>query len=320
MPKVHPMVNTKANPMMQQEGDSGAKPVAKESDKKDPGAWDGLVAGTTICAGESDLNSKRTPQPVTPETPKVASDESHSQRDDDPGSIRTGQTAQNRSSQAPVDQPDLEKTDSSSDQSPTENQQKDHDRRRRSSLSNSRSGKSKKRNSGRYDDVSSSSDDDSSYFASNLPSPKSGRSFSITSTGSVAMNASFVRNSDDLSFSDESEEDAGLPRQSSDVRASAVIAPQHRAVTEPNAAYPKPITRMHSASSLASSESDENSRPRSRTMSASTMSSHSSGNDDGSPELSVNGELSEAAALQHANSPYTEQNGCLLYTSPSPRD
>lgn len=69
-------------------------------------------------------------------------------------------------------------------------------------------------NSGRYNyrDDDSSSDDDSSYFATHLPSPKSGRSFSLSSTASAPARTEMFpltkQESDaSLSFSDESDEE-----------------------------------------------------------------------------------------------------------------
>ncbi len=134
---------------------------------------------------------------------------------------------------------------------------------RRSSYSNSNSRRMMRRNRSLRDDDSSSSDDDSSYFATHLPSPKSGRSFSISSN---ASNASAIyqiqkQGSDaSLSFSDESDEEHAAHGQTnamtSGVHLSPVVNP-NRSVVDMNL-YPQRITRMHSVSSLVSSASSDN--------------------------------------------------------------
>jgi Major Facilitator Superfamily len=129
-----------------------------------------------------------------------------------------------------------------------------------------------------FHDDESSSDDDSSYFASNLPSPKSGRSFSLSSTASVpTRTAAYHINKSEsgasLSFSDESDDERNPapsssyhPRQHhfhasgapspSGVHLSPMIHP-NRAVADMHL-YPQRITRVHSVSSLVSSASSEN--------------------------------------------------------------
>jgi len=115
------------------------------------------------------------------------------------------------------------------------------------------------------DDDESSSDDDSSYFATHLPSPKSGRSFSFSSNasnGSAYSSNQFQlhkQGSDaSLSFSDESDDEDHHPHlnSSGDVHLSPLIN-MNRAVVDMNL-YPQRITRMHSVSSLVSSASSEN--------------------------------------------------------------
>jgi len=127
-------------------------------------------------------------------------------------------------------------------------------------------------------DDESSSDDDSSYFATNLPKPKSGRSFSISSNASNASAPCARTNSyqlqkqesdASLSFSDESDDDdhhehnhnnkvnyvSGAPNVSEDIHLSPVVHP-NRSVVDMNL-YPQRITRLHSVSSLVSSTSSD---------------------------------------------------------------
>jgi hypothetical protein len=106
-------------------------------------------------------------------------------------------------------------------------------------------------------DSPDSSDDDSSYFASNLPKPKSCRSFSYSSAGSApAATSSYhqgsIKQESDasLSFSDESDEE-----MHPNIHISPMIAPAG-AVADMHL-YPQRITRMHSVSSLISSASSE---------------------------------------------------------------
>jgi hypothetical protein len=137
-------------------------------------------------------------------------------------------------------------------------------------------------------DDESSSDDDSSYFATNLPSPKSGRTFSISSNASNASapcartNSYQLQKQDSdasLSFSDESDDDHhhhNSNRNNNNNLSSSLIRINHndggidlsgavhvqpkRSVADMNL-YPQRITRMHSVSSLVSSDntSDEDS-------------------------------------------------------------
>ena len=131
----------------------------------------------------------------------------------------------------------------------------------RSSYSNSRR---MMRRNGRSlrDDDSSSSDDDSSYFAKNLPSPKSGRSFSMSSNASNASALFQIQKQGSdasLSFSDESDDDHHHQSNlTSGVHLSPVVNP-NRSVVDMNL-YPQRITRMHSVSSLVSSASSDNLR------------------------------------------------------------
>ncbi|KAG7338711.1 major facilitator superfamily transporter [Nitzschia inconspicua] len=126
-----------------------------------------------------------------------------------------------------------------------------------------------------FNDEDSSSDDDSSYFASNMPSPKSGRSFSLSSTASAPARTSAyqIQKSASLSFSDESDDERNPPLTPSynprqqRYHASGVPSPTgvhfspvahpHRAVADMHL-YPQRITRVHSVSSLVSSASSDN--------------------------------------------------------------
>jgi MFS family permease len=127
------------------------------------------------------------------------------------------------------------------------------------------------------DDDDDSSNDESSYFAdpNNLPSPKSGRRFSWSSTASAPQlpivnlqrQRSYTRETDaSLSLSEDSENgedcddnmhhsDPGFP---SHPRTSSSLVPTHRArnVTD---LQTYPIMRMHSVSSLVSTSSHNSS-------------------------------------------------------------
>eukprot|EP00531_Pseudo-nitzschia_arenysensis_P017597 CAMPEP_0116151906 /NCGR_PEP_ID=MMETSP0329-20121206/20361_1 /TAXON_ID=697910 /ORGANISM="Pseudo-nitzschia arenysensis, Strain B593" /LENGTH=1276 /DNA_ID=CAMNT_0003648579 /DNA_START=268 /DNA_END=4098 /DNA_ORIENTATION=+ len=138
-------------------------------------------------------------------------------------------------------------------------------RRSSNSNSNSSSRRMMRRNRSLRDDDSSSSDDDSSYFATHLPSPKSGRSFSISSNasnGSAIYQIQKQGSDASLSFSDESDEEHAAHGQNngqtmtSGVHLSPVVNP-NRTVVDMNL-YPQRITRMHSVSSLVSSASSDN--------------------------------------------------------------
>mmetsp|Transcript_11958 Transcript_11958/g.34263 ORF Transcript_11958/g.34263 Transcript_11958/m.34263 type:complete len:1330 (-) Transcript_11958:135-4124(-) len=131
------------------------------------------------------------------------------------------------------------------------------------------------------EDDDSSSDDDSSYFATHLPSPKSGRSFSISSNASnaSAQGRTHVfqiqkQGSDaSLSFSDESDDEHNHPndhQETKDLIIQGAVTPEggihlspvvhpNRSVVDMNL-YPQRITRMHSVSSLVSSASSDNDR------------------------------------------------------------
>ena len=154
---------------------------------------------------------------------------------------------------------------SSSSNNNAKSKSKSYSTRRSSSYSNSDNRSSSRRSTRRNsrslrDDDSSSSDDDSSYFATNLPSPKSGRSFSISSN---ASNFQIQKQGSDasLSFSDESsDEDSNSNNNiksniSSGIHLSPVINP-NRTVVDMDL-YPQRITRMHSVSSLLSSASSK---------------------------------------------------------------
>lgn len=250
-----------------------------------------------------DTDKLPSPQPVTPETPrgmqsetrtdpkelvlpniedeKKAQDSSDEQKHDVSLSIETSptpavetiDTPSNRKTLSPTSSPDRSRRNSQDQVTAT----------RRSSHSRRSS-----RSSRRYDDDGSSSDDDS-YFATHLPSPKSGRSFSYSSAGSVGAVAPFYssnnssRESDaSLSFSDESDDDA----HHRGVHISPMIPPKR--TTADLGLYPKPITRMHSVSSLVSSDSSNEGQARvqhtaRRRSSVSSVSSHTSVGDDSDP-------------------------------------
>lgn len=174
--------------------------------------------------------------------------------------------------------------------------------------SNSRSRRSRSR---QYDEEGSSSDDDS-YFAKHLPSPKSGRSFSYSSSGSVGAVASPYhpnnagKESDaSLSFSDESDEDVD---QRAGVHVSPMIQPQGR-VADMNL-YPQRITRMHSVSSLVSSASSDDEKDGHRVINRSPGSSVSSYATSGTTsDPSVKAELHEVGIEGRPPSQLTEASG-----------
>jgi hypothetical protein len=141
----------------------------------------------------------------------------------------------------------------------------DDERRKRSNThhSASRSGASSSRRYSKYDSPDSS-DDESSYFASNLPSPKSSRGSFYSSAGSVNARASFYsagakQESDaSLSFSDESDDERNpmVQEEPQTVRISPTM-PHHQNVVADLQLFPQRITRMHSVSSLVSSASSK---------------------------------------------------------------
>ena len=214
----------------------------------------------------------------------------------------------------------------------------DDERHRRHT--NNRSSSHHGRRSERYadgGDSGDSSDDDSSYFATHLPSPKSGRSFSLSSTGSApARTSSYYHNSikqesdASLSFSDESDEEM---HHTAGVRISPMIPP--KGTVADMHLYPQRITRMHSVSSLVSSASSEEPKPADgrRTSMGSMSSQHSSGT---SSDPSVQAELNNVAVptlearvddffsegASGRRSPIMGQqayDAALYYGSPSPR-
>jgi hypothetical protein len=108
-----------------------------------------------------------------------------------------------------------------------------------------------------------SSDDESSYFAKNLPDPKSSKRYSVSSNASNAsapartelhQNDSNRETDASLSFSDES--DAEDAHHHSD---SGVFHNQTRGAVADLHTYPDRITRMHSVSSLVSTSSQNSS-------------------------------------------------------------
>eukprot|EP00339_Tiarina_fusa_P025342 CAMPEP_0117003060 /NCGR_PEP_ID=MMETSP0472-20121206/4507_1 /TAXON_ID=693140 ORGANISM="Tiarina fusus, Strain LIS" /NCGR_SAMPLE_ID=MMETSP0472 /ASSEMBLY_ACC=CAM_ASM_000603 /LENGTH=1234 /DNA_ID=CAMNT_0004703585 /DNA_START=297 /DNA_END=4001 /DNA_ORIENTATION=- len=174
----------------------------------------------------------------------------------------------------------------------------DGERRRRHHSARSFHSRSHARS--RHDDDASSSDDDSSYFATHLPSPKSGRSFSLSSTGSApAAPMSFYQNgasreSDaSLSFSDESDDDV---HHSAGVHVSPMIQPKG-AVADMHL-YPQRITRMHSVSSLVSSGSSEGGHGNPQASGRTSASSVSSFNTTSS-DPDVRAELHDMAIAAH---------------------
>ena len=195
---------------------------------------------------------------------------------------------------------------------------------------NSRSRRSRSKQD--YDDDGSSSDDDS-YFAKNLPSPKSGRSFSYdySSAESAAAGSTNLyqnsagRESDaSLSFSDESDEDV----HHKGVHISPMIPPMGADVADMNL-YPQRITRMHSVSSLVSSASSDVERDP-RLAARSSASSVSSYGTSGTSDPSVRAEMhdfgikgrpgSQMTDISGRRSPVVGQHGIpgYFYSSPSP--
>jgi hypothetical protein len=161
------------------------------------------------------------------------------------------------------------------------------------------------------DDDCDSSDDESSYFATHLPDPKSGRSYSCSSDGSAVARAnsfyqgSVKQESDaSLSFSDESDEDV---HQAMGVRISPMI-PTKGSVADMHL-YPRRITRMHSVSSLVSSGSSEDGKPRDgRRSSLGSMSSRTS-----------TGTTSEPSVLaEFSNMAIPGDAGAMGYTTDGP--
>ena len=176
-------------------------------------------------------------------------------------------------------------------------------RRHANDRSSSHHARRSERHSG-GDDSGDSSDDDSSYFATHLPDPKSGRSFSLSSTGSApGRTSSYYQNSvkqesdASLSFSDESDDEM---HQTAGVRISPMIPPKG-SVADMHL-YPQRITRMHSVSSLVSSASSE--EPRHGDGRRSSMGSISSHNSTGTiSDPSVQAELHDFAAAVEARGP-----------------
>jgi len=185
-----------------------------------------------------------------------------------------------------------------------------------------------------YDEDGSSSDDDS-YFAKDLPSPKSGRSFSYdySSAESAAAGSTNVfanspgRESDaSLSFSDESDE--GLHHQEG-VRISPMIPPLYTDAADMNL-YPQRITRMHSVSSLVSSASSDGEREVPQPAPRSSVSSVSSRGTSATSDRSVRAEIrdfgvqgrpgSQMTDISGRRSPVVGHHGIpgYFYSSPSP--
>lgn len=244
-----------------------------------------------------DITDKvESPLPVTPETPKVQqlSSPSLGEEFEKEGETRSSTLNESTLAKASIKENlenstlddalpnraravSLDDTREARDgyQSPDLNPHTDDKRHRRHSHGSSHS---KRGSKGKHYDDASSSDDDS-YFAKHLPSPKSGRSFSYSSSGSAqaGTSGSFYQNSVNresdasLSFSDESEDEM----QHHGVHISPMISP--KGTVADMHLYPQRITRMHSVSSLVSSASeDEGSMkqyPSSKMSSTSSMSS-----------------------------------------------
>ena len=317
MPKDDPAVDSEA---LSTESDS-----TMEVEPRRPDAAVGITADS----------KQRTAQPVTPESPKIIEemtvtseltiphiphilDEKKAAESEDqqpqPVAVTTGTKESS--------EPDEEEE---SKPAATDGVEKKETHER---SSNSRSRRSRSR---RYDDDGSSSDDDS-YFAKHLPSPKSGRSFSYSSAGSVgAVGAPYYANnagreSDaSLSFSDESDDDMQHPG----VHVSPMIQPR-TAVADMNL-YPQRITRMHSVSSLvssASSDEDRGVRHAATRSSGSSVSSYGTSGTTSDP--SVKAELNEVGMESRPSSQMTEASGRrspvmgqhgvpgYFYSSPSP--
>ena len=301
------------------------------------------------------------PQPVTPDTPKIqesSNDKNVTQSAESenkppssqgdqalvsPSNVRenlkkssSGNARPNRRRILSLDRgAQAAKTDDGY-QSPDPTPRSDDERQRRS---HDRSSKNRRFSKKYYDDASSS-DDESSYFSSNLPFPKSGRSFSYSSTGSAhgrTSSGSFYQGSSTAAR----ESDASLSFSSDDddmhhhagVHISPMIPP--KGTVADMHLYPQRITRMHSVSSLVSSASSEDERPPEahlpRSSSYSSMSSHTTNETSSDP--SVRNELHDmanAAAEARPASHMTDASGRrspvmgqhasprFYYASPSP--
>lgn len=303
---------------------------ASELTREDP-ALDS--EGTSIGSeSTTEPNWKRTelhaPQPVTPDTPKaieetaihttktaqldadekkggepeLVEEQDFPQRSPQPGIDSPSSRLSNTRSHAKASNQGLDPATPSPGGEPTESPAQGSSTASRRSRSN--------RNSKRYDDDGSSSDDDS-YFAKHLPSPKSGRSFSYSSTGSPgAAGAQFYQNhaareSDaSLSFSDESDDEMHRKQ-------GALISPNippNGTVADMNI-YTQRITRMHSVSSLVSSGSSEDGDGENlaRRTSASSVSSYTTSGT--TSDTGVRAELRDVAAEFRPASNLMEQSG-----------
>lgn len=160
------------------------------------------------------------------------------------------------------------------------------------------------------DEGSHSSDGESSYFAKNLPSPRSGRRFSYDGSGSIRSAPDHYRSSSvnnresdaSLSFSDESDQDSDdddKPLSSGRERNNPMLPPiaskkQRSGTNTPTSGtdsplYPQRITRMHSISSLVSSNSDGGSERNFQQGASSGFSSESSSSSIGTSSSSHSG-------------------------------
>jgi hypothetical protein len=289
------------------------------------------LVDTHVDTTEQTMEKQSAPQPVTPESPKVLGEmaaaapmvsipriakEEKKANDTEPSEV---------SEEAPAAKKKSPKKEASE---PKEGQATSGDVVKKAERT---SGSKSRRSRSKYDDDGSSSDDDS-YFAKNLPSPKSGRSYSYSSTGSAHppgfyQGSNAGRESDaSLSFSDESDDEM---HQQHGVHVSPMIQPKGT-VADMNL-YPQRITRMHSVSSLVSSASSDDGDGGHHSVTRSSNSSVSSyGTSGTTSDPSVKAELREVGAEGRPSSQMTQVSGRrspvmgqhgipgYFYSSPSP--
>lgn len=327
--------------------------IARENPAADCEGPSSLESDTTIGMDVSDASQldakqplvEKLPQPVTPESPREASEfnsvpifqmpvisDEHKANEGHEG--YSGKTFSDGKAEGTTREQEPAKADiKGGNDTPTDAKMTTKKESIRSANTKSRRPRARHNH---QDDEGSSSDDDS-YFAKNLPSPKSGRSFSYdrSSAGSaVPTGTGFYQNSAgresdaSLSFSDESEED----KQQQGVHIPPMI-PQQGTVAANFAEmnlYPQRITRMHSVSSLVSSDSSDSNYAVPPAAEHSEASSVSSEETSGTSDPSLRAEIhdfgvktrpgSQLTDISGRRSPVMGQHGIpgYFYTSPSP--
>jgi hypothetical protein len=308
--------------------DSEAMSVSSgEADR--PGETSTTVLTATIDTTHNAEKMGKTPQPVTPETPKVqevskvdvaadkekvtASKASSPPPTGDSGAasgkkhFRKLSLADARPNRDRIVSLDGARGSNDADgySSPDTKSLTDDEGNRRHAQGRSFQSKRDTKGKQKHYDDASSSDDDSSYFAQHLPSPKSGRTFSYSSAGSGhGMNFSGHQNSvgresdASLSFSDESDDEM---HQQRGVHISPMIPP--KGTVADMHLYPQRITRMHSVSSLVSSESSGDERGSGQNSAGGRSSDSISSHTGTSSDPSVRAELHNMAVTASEGRP-----------------